>query len=167
MGQHLSFGIGPGLHASMVLQASSKILKPQCLEKDPKVYQKVMEKLKNVKDKGYISAGQVSSLTSYFKVPKGETNIQMVYETSASGINEALWLPSFALPSADSLTNLLTLESWTFPPLGFGIQSRYPSMDSIISTWQSTYYNPSPLDQFYQLVETVEDGFDLHPEDDE
>ena len=36
----------------------------------------------------------------------------MVYNATASGLNDCLWVPSFALPSADSLTDLLTEHSW-------------------------------------------------------
>ena len=36
----------------------------------------------------------------------------MVYDASRSGLNRALWVPSFPLPTADSLTDLLDEASW-------------------------------------------------------
>ncbi len=73
---------------------------------------KVWEKLANVREKGYISTGLVKSLTSYFAVAKGDSDIWMVYDASASGLNACLWVPTFTLPSADSLLDLLTPKSW-------------------------------------------------------
>jgi hypothetical protein len=37
-----------------------------------------------------------------FDVPKGDTDIRMVYDGTSSGLNEALWAPSFWLPTTDS-----------------------------------------------------------------
>lgn len=48
----------------------------------------------------------------YFAVPKGDEDIRLVYDASKSGLNAVLWVPSFGLPTAESLTNLLTQESW-------------------------------------------------------
>jgi hypothetical protein len=72
----------------------------------------VLAKLQNVQSKGYIAPGEVNSLTSYFAVPKGDDDIRMVYDASASGLNAGLWVPTFALPSAESLTDSMTSTSW-------------------------------------------------------
>jgi len=53
------------------------------------------EKLQNVFDKGYITWGDVKSLTSYFSAPKGEGDICMVYDGTKCGLNDVLWVPSF------------------------------------------------------------------------
>jgi len=87
-------------------------VKPQRTERDPRVRQMVHEKLHNVFEKGYISPGDVLILTSYFAVPKGDSDIRMVYDASASGLNKCLWAPSFSLPSSDTLLDLLTPDSW-------------------------------------------------------
>lgn len=36
----------------------------------------------------------------------------MVYDASASGLNASLWVPSFALPSAESLLDNITIDTW-------------------------------------------------------
>jgi len=45
----------------------------------------------------------VKSLTSFFSVPKGKDYIRMVYDASASGLNDALWAKNFRLPDVDSV----------------------------------------------------------------
>lgn len=60
-------------------------VKPQRSERNPAVQHMIHNKLRNVHDKGYIGAGDVLNLTSYFAVPKGDSDIRMVYDASASG----------------------------------------------------------------------------------
>jgi hypothetical protein len=36
----------------------------------------------------------------------------MVYDASQSGLNKALWVPSFTLPSVEALTRVMDTESW-------------------------------------------------------
>jgi hypothetical protein len=36
----------------------------------------------------------------------------MVYDASKSGLNKALWVPSFPLPMAETLSDLLEEDSW-------------------------------------------------------
>ena len=45
----------------------------------------------------------MKSLTPYFGVPKGVSNIRMEYDASKSGLNESLWAPSFGLPTIDTI----------------------------------------------------------------
>lgn len=61
---------------------------------------------------GYISEGYVASRTNCFSVPKGEDDIQMVYDASKSILNAALLAPNFMLPNIDSVLNNATLTSW-------------------------------------------------------
>jgi hypothetical protein len=58
--------------------------KTQPAERDAKVRAKVKEKLATVRHKKYIDKGEVKNLTSYFGVPKGETDIKMVYDIQVS-----------------------------------------------------------------------------------
>lgn len=69
-------------------------------------------KLMKVRRLGYIKAGKVKSLTSYFAVPKGESNIRMVYDGTKSGLNEAKWAPWFSLPTIESHLRFVSLESY-------------------------------------------------------
>lgn len=50
---------------------------------------------------GYIWRGLIHSLTRFFSVSKGNSNICMVYDTTESGPNDALWVPTFSLPMVD------------------------------------------------------------------
>jgi hypothetical protein len=59
------------------------------------VREKVRIKLQNVRDKKYIQPGIVSNVTSYFAVPKGISDIRLVYDATRSGLNRCIWVPSF------------------------------------------------------------------------
>jgi len=87
-------------------------LKPQRKEKDATVHALMTAKLRGVQAKGYIGEGEVCSLTSYFSVPKGSDDLRMVYDATASGLNECLWVPNFWLPSAEGLVETMTKDSW-------------------------------------------------------
>jgi len=99
-------------HPLWVGEPYPKYRRPQRGEKDPNVHAQIKAKLLNVIGKGYIAHGRVSSLTSYFGVPKGPTDIRMVYDSTKSGLNDVMWVPSFSLPTMKSLTNLLDGHSW-------------------------------------------------------
>ena len=83
---------------------------------------KIKEKLKKVIDRGYITpCDRVQSLTHFFSVPKTylEVNgkkvvddIRMVYDSTRSGLNEAVWTPWFPMPTATSLFR--SVEAGTF-----------------------------------------------------
>jgi hypothetical protein len=85
---------------------------PQPSERNECNRVKMKAKLQEPLQRRYIERGPIQSLTGYFAVPKGDSNIQMVYDASKSGLNAALWVPSFGLPDAVPLTDLLTTESW-------------------------------------------------------
>jgi hypothetical protein len=55
----------------------------------------MIQKLLKVKNRRYFEEGVVTGLTSFFAdVPKGEEDIRMVYDGTASdGLNEVLWAP--------------------------------------------------------------------------
>lgn len=67
----------------------------------------MMEKLDKVLSRGYISPGWFVSLTSDFFVPKGEVDIRLVYDGTASGLNDARWAPSLWLPTSDSAVRVI------------------------------------------------------------
>lgn len=73
---------------------------------------KIGKKLIQVRDHRYVEKGHVKSLTTYFSVPKGEDVIHIVYNTSKSGLNCCLWVPSFYLPSVDALVQVTDFNSW-------------------------------------------------------
>jgi hypothetical protein len=49
----------------------------------------------------YIVPGLVTSLTSFFAVPKGDSDLRMVYDRTKSGLNACLWAPWFPLPTIE------------------------------------------------------------------
>jgi hypothetical protein len=82
------------------------------LPRDPKHIPKAIEKLCVAREKGYIAIGLVQSLISFFEVPKGLTDIQMVHNGTKSGLNEMLWAPWFPLPTIDSLLRSVEPGTW-------------------------------------------------------
>jgi hypothetical protein len=87
-------------------------LVPQRLPRDLDDIPKVVEKLCSAKEKGYIDLGLIYSLLSFFEVPKGLTDIRMVYDGTTSGLNEVLWAPWFPLPTIDSLLRSVEPGTW-------------------------------------------------------
>ena len=47
-------------------------------------------KINKIVSQGYIEPGQVENLIHFFDMPKGESDIYMVYDGSACGLNKAL-----------------------------------------------------------------------------
>jgi hypothetical protein len=87
-------------------------LVPQRLPQHSADIPKVIEKLCMAREKGYIDLGLVSSLISFFEVPKGLTDIRMVYDGTKSGLNDFLWAPWFPLPTFDSLLRSVEAGTW-------------------------------------------------------
>jgi hypothetical protein len=80
--------------------------------KDEDTKAKVIEKLKKVRERGYISPGMVVSLTAFFEVEKGDDNIRLVYNGSVSGLNLSIWVPCFFLPTIH--THLRAVDEDTY-----------------------------------------------------
>eukprot|EP00980_Cylindrotheca_fusiformis_P024767 scaffold12423_cov140-Cylindrotheca_fusiformis.AAC.1 len=86
--------------------------RPQPKGRDAKQHELIKKKLGKVRDRRYVVPGEVNSLTSFFAVPKGEDDIRMVYDGTKSGLNDAIWVPRFSLPTVNSM--LRAVESKTF-----------------------------------------------------
>jgi hypothetical protein len=84
----------------------------QRVEKNAETKKKVVEKISTVRKRKYIDAGDVASLTDFFSVPKGDRDIHMVYNGTSSGLNDVLWVPSFPLPTVDSLLRSVHPNTW-------------------------------------------------------
>ena len=78
-------------------------LEPQDDTRDPKMKAAMAKKLTKVRARRYIGPAEVLALTNFFAVPKGLTDIRMVYDGTRSGLNHRVWVPSFTLPTLDSL----------------------------------------------------------------
>jgi hypothetical protein len=94
---------------SGVLPCYRKLQPPK---QDTSIKIEVREKLEKFRSRGYIAPGTVRSLINYFAVPKGDTDLRLVFDGTKSGLNAALWAPSFHLPTVDSLLPALTSGSW-------------------------------------------------------
>ena len=86
--------------------------KKQQWPSEPLHAEKLKKKLSGVRDKNYIQPGFVKSLTGYFAVPKAKTDIRVVYDATACGLNEALWAPNFFLPTVDSILRNASASTW-------------------------------------------------------
>ena len=89
-----------------------KFLRKQIISGDSRLKDKVKSKLTKVILRGYLALGAVLSLTSYFQVPKGDDDIRMVYDATACGLNEALWAPTFWMPTIQNVLDCATDTSW-------------------------------------------------------
>jgi len=85
---------------------------PQRHEKDEGTRKAVRSKLEKVRRLGYIRPGRVKSLTSYLSVPKGESDIRMVYDGTKSGLNDTLWVPWFSLPTIETHLRFVGHDSY-------------------------------------------------------
>jgi hypothetical protein len=54
----------------------------------------------------------LKSTIKWFVVPKGDDNIRLVYDATANRLNEGVWVPTFWLPTIDSLVRALDKDSW-------------------------------------------------------
>ena len=86
--------------------------KAQKLPRDKNIVERITEKIHKVRLRGYIAAGLVLSLTSFFHVPKGEDDIRLVYDLTACGLNDALWAPSFWMPTIMNVLDCATSDAW-------------------------------------------------------
>jgi hypothetical protein len=63
---------------------------PQRDARDPKIKEKLIEKLQKVRMRQYIAGGYMLSLMSFFDVPKGDANMWLAYDGSVGGLNNSL-----------------------------------------------------------------------------
>jgi hypothetical protein len=79
-------------------------------ERDATAKEKVTEKLTKMRKRRYIVPGLVESLTSVFAVKKVD-DIRLVYNAAESGLNDAMVVPRFSLPTIH--THLRAVEEGT------------------------------------------------------
>ena len=87
---------------------------PQRNNPDEKSRELEKKKISKVRKRGYIApqAG-ILSLTSFFSVPKGPTDIRMVYDGTKSGLNASLHAPWFSLATVDSMLRSVDVTTWS------------------------------------------------------
>jgi hypothetical protein len=88
--------------------------KAQPIIEDVTVRAKTKEKIGKVIKRRHLLPSDllVKSFIKYFAVPKGEDNIHLVYNATANKLNEAVWVPTFWLPTIDLLVRAVGLTSW-------------------------------------------------------
>ena len=69
-------------------------------------------KIHKVIGRRYLNDGYVKSLINYFAVPKGLSDIRVVYDGTKSGLTDAVWAPNFFMPSIDSLLLYCSPTTW-------------------------------------------------------
>eukprot|EP00985_Skeletonema_marinoi_P005573 scaffold2427_cov153-Skeletonema_marinoi.AAC.2 len=79
----------------------------------------VQAKVNKVRRRMYIAPGLVLILTHMFDVPKPPSDIRMVYDGTASGLNDALFAPHFTLPVVENTMRSL-LENYYAADLDVG-----------------------------------------------
>ena len=72
---------------------------------DAGIRAKTREKIGKVIKRRYLLPTDlpIKSFINFFAVPKGEDDIRLVYDATANKLNECVWVPSFWLPTIDSL----------------------------------------------------------------
>lgn len=80
--------------------------------KDPTQLSQMAEKIMKVIKRRYISGGSVVSLTGFFAVPKGASDIRMVYDATKCGLNDTIWAPTFFLPTIDCTMRQLPFDGF-------------------------------------------------------
>ena len=103
-------GIPVWLKGSM--ERSERWRKPQP-RPAPEEKSKIEEKLKGFIDKDYLRLdSDVDALISFFVVPKGDSDIRVVFDATKSGLNSHLEAPWFPLPTGDSLLRSVQAGTW-------------------------------------------------------
>ena len=72
----------------------------------------VASKIDAMVGKSYLEEGLVRTSLHYFAVPKGESDIRVVFDGTPCGLNDSLWSPNFFLPTSRNASELLSFESW-------------------------------------------------------
>ena len=87
-------------------------LKAQQWSKDEEHTKKMKKKVLKVVNRRYMNSGPVVSLTGFFAVPKGESDIRLVYDATKCGFNDKIWAPSFLLPTIDDTLEQVDIGGW-------------------------------------------------------
>ncbi|KAI2511897.1 hypothetical protein MHU86_2413 [Fragilaria crotonensis] len=72
----------------------------------------VSSKIESMISKSYLEVDHVQTFLHYFAVPKGDTDIRVVFDGTSCGLNEVLWSPNFFLPTSRNASELLSFDSW-------------------------------------------------------
>ena len=78
----------------------------------PMRQEQLKEEVNQLRTKSYIGPGFVLSVLNYFGVPKGETDIRVVFDATKCKLNTTLWTPNFFLATIESNMMNVDTETW-------------------------------------------------------
>ena len=80
---------------------------------DAGIRAKTREKIGKVIKRRYLLTTDlpIKSFIKKIVVPKGEDDIRLVYDATANKLNELVWIPSFWLPTIDSLVQACDVDT--------------------------------------------------------
>jgi hypothetical protein len=84
-------------------EAPKQWIKPQPAARNASEKEAIRKKIDKVRKQRYVVAGEVTSLPSFFAVPKGVNDIRVVFDGTKSGLNKCIWVPRFPLPTVETL----------------------------------------------------------------
>jgi hypothetical protein len=81
---------------------------------DAGIWAKTRERIGKVIKRRYLLTTDmpIKSFIKFFAVPKGGDDIQLVYDATENKLNECVWVPSFWLPTIDSLVCACDVDTW-------------------------------------------------------
>jgi len=94
------------------LSTPKAITVPQRGELDVRTRELIRQKLTKVCSRGYLEPGYIKALTSFFTVPKGDSDVRLVYNGTKSGLNDSLWAPWFRLPTVGQLLHAVVPDTY-------------------------------------------------------
>jgi hypothetical protein len=119
------------------------------------IWAKTREKIGKMIKRRYLLTTDlpIKSFIIFFAVPTGEDDIRLVYNATANKLNECVWVPSFWLPTIDSLVRACDVDTWmtdrdigdmflnfqlhasVIPFTGVDLSSLYNSLDEAGPRW--------------------------------
>lgn len=95
--------------------SKEKLKQTQPQFRDPAVKAEMNKKVTKVKQRRYLMGTTLENLKliiRYLVVPKCNDDVRIVYDATASGLNDQVWAPLFWLPTIDLLLRSLDTDSW-------------------------------------------------------
>lgn len=118
----------------------------QQVTSNPVKFEQVWKKIIKVINRGYIVDHHIQSLINYFDVPKGLTDIRLVYDGTKSLLrNEAVWSPGFFLCSVDSALMFVNASTW-YADWDLGKKFLNYPMDKALWPFRMVYLSQLKLD---------------------
>jgi hypothetical protein len=86
--------------------------KAQRVNPEPSIRAKIRSKFEKFRKRQHLCPGFVQALMEFFDVKKGEDDIRIVFNGTASGLNDVLSAPWFFLPTTSTMTRTVDVGYW-------------------------------------------------------